>query len=282
MKKSKILALAAAAALAPCGSSCLSTSDYESVQSITVTCYNRIIDGDGEVTINAANYIFSFDFVNYTVSVTTYDDDIYQSAFVVNDIPMSVSSTYGYTFATTSPDLTNTSETAITDLDITAFYGQYANSTIKLYYTLSNSTTVYSSPIEDYMAYTTTTITSSDGTDELVWTSAIYDVAYTITSMTADMTITSMKLSPDQTASFTEVVLEDLEIVPYLSGMKFTGDSITPIINDVANTDYLITNLTGTIYPSFSASSFFLNEFMVLTFDCNDNSITTLAYTFEH
>ena len=281
MKKSNFIAIFSILAFSLTATSCLGSSDSSDVQTVTVSCYNRIVDGDGDLLLDAANYVYEFDFVNATVSITTYDAEISSVAYVINDIPLSVSYTLGYTFSASTPTVTNTSGTELSSVAVTNFYGQFAGNTIKVTYTVNGSTTVYASPIEDYFAYTTTTTTPTDGGTAFEWTTAEYDIVYSLSSMTADMTVYTVKFSSDQPYTLSEMTVEGINIEPGSNRLKLSADAITPKINDVEYPDYELTNISGSIYPAFTTSYYFLNEYMALTFNCMDCDVSVIAYTFE-
>lgn len=281
MKLLKILSIAVAAALSITATSCLGDDDSSTSQTITVSCYNRIIDADGDLLLNAANYVYEFDLTNGYVSIKTYDADISSVAYIITDVPLSATYDMGYTFSASSPTVTNTSGTELSSVAVTNFYGQFAGNTIKCQYTVNGYTVVYCSPIEDYMAYSTTTTTPNDGGDSFVWTSAAYDITYSVANQTADMTITTIKFSDDQPYSLSEMVIEDLNVEPLTNGLLISADAVTPKIGDVEYPDYELTNVKAYIYPNFSSTKYFLGEYMTMSFECYDSQVSVTAYTFE-
>lgn len=284
MKISKIFTALSIFALTFAATSCLGDTEQTSTQSITATCRNSITYGDGTSTLSSANYVFAFDFNNATVDVTTFDSNINSVSYKIKGLTLRMNSSLGYIFSATAPTVTNGQDQAISGLTITNFYGQYTGTTVKVQYVVNGTTTVYATyaaTTGDVYAYSTTTTSLPDGSSSFQWTEATYTLLYNLSESTVKLTISNIKFAEAMPITLSEMVVENIPFTVTASGINISAESAIPKISDVEYPAYTLTNISGTISPNFSTSTYFNTECFDMKFTCMGYNAVVKAYVFE-
>ncbi len=273
MKKSILLLLTVLPAAIL--TSCLD-SDTNNTSSFSATMV-QIKNNNGNTSLGTANYRYDIDFTDNLIDITIYDTDIYGTAFVLNDLPLTFSSTAGYLFHATDIIPEDASGNAISSLSITDIYGQYFN-TLDMRFTINGTTTVTAIP--NSAVYQFCDIFTQNDTTNYEYDECLVGLSYNITSdsTTVDITLNNIRFveeMPVLTMTFPNIPISSSAAG---NSLVFAANTIIPEIGNTPYPAYQLTDISGTVNPSFTSSgNYFSNENVTATFKCLGMTVSMSA-----
>lgn len=241
-------------------------------------------DAAGNTAINTANYRFDLDLTASLISISTYDRDIYGGPITLQNLPLTYTDTYGYTFhaAGVTPIDAN-SGTAVESLNITNFFGEYGSTTLDLRYTV-NGTNIIAIPSSTSYMYNTVSTTNSNG-EVYTYDDSSLAVAYHVVNadtVTVDMALANIKFVNEMPV-IKSMIFPGIKVSPSVTGnhLELRADSIIPEISNTPYPDYKITKFSGTMSPAFSEYNYFRGENITGTFKCMGMDVKFTARIYD-
>jgi hypothetical protein len=260
-------------ALALIMASCSNDND-ENYATMTTDMINRVtLVSTGSTGMYAGTYQFYLDFANAKTNITVttkFAAQMPEVTFMVKDLPLTASSSTGYSFTASSVTPVDASGTAVSGYTITNLKGQILDGVVKLQYTVNGTFQVQAT--SNKLAYTTanTTVTDTlDATKIYKNTEMQYGIIIDAAKDSAVLYLANAKFDANMPVQST-MTFPHLVATPTATGYILTGNNIVPTISGVPFKSYLITN--------FLANLYYDSDKATISFECAGKKVEATGY----